>query len=414
MRILFVTPAFPPMPGGGERYAAALAGHLRSRGHTVNVITSGAAQESELWAGAAGREQDDHLTQRLSLRPFPGGRSGLMVYRKAMVLLSALPGDQSSLLSRLAGGVPWIEGLAAALVAAPPVDLIHGFNLSWEGALVASARVARERHVPLVITPFAHFGAGAHDRVARNSTMDHQLRLMREAAGVLVLTAIERQELASYGVRPEKISVVGGSADPLPPDWPAALESLETMPLPRCYVLFLGRASRDKGAIDAAEAVLALRRKGQDAALVLAGTSSPEFSRWLERLSAVDQPGIVPLGPVSEQTKHALLSRASMLVLPSRSDSFGIVVLEAWQHGKPVIGARAGGIPGVIDEGRNGLLVDYGDSAQLSMAMAHLLNDPGLSQALGADGLRKVTTDLTWERTAARTESAYRQILDAT
>ena len=59
---------------------------------------------------------------------------------------------------------------------------------------------------------------------------------------------------------------------------------------------------------------------------------------------------IRPLGILDEGEKHAILEASTMLLLPSHSDSFGIVILEAWAHGKPVIGARAGGIPGVIDD----------------------------------------------------------------
>lgn len=411
MRVLFVTPTFPPMPGGGERYAASLAQHLRRRGHTVDVVTSSATQESELWSGAtpttAVPPAEQGAVVRLPVRPFPGGRSGLMAYRKLMVVLSAVPGDQSAMLNWLAARVPWIEGLPEALAAAPPIDLVHGFNVSWESALVAAAALARARSVPFVVTPFAHFGTGEHDRVARNSTMDHQLRLMREAAEVLVLTSLEREDLSSYGVPREKIAVIGGSADPLPLGWSPDMAAELDRPLPPCFALFLGRASRDKGAIDAAEAVLALRQRHPDLALVLAGTASPEFGSWLERLPNEQRPAIITLGIVDETTKHTLLERSAMLLLPSRSDSFGIVLLEAWQHGKPVIGARAGGIPGVIDEGRNGLLVNYGDVGALSAAIARLLEDPALARALGEGGRRKVTSELSWEQTAARAESAY-------
>lgn len=416
MHILFVTPTFPPMPGGGERYAASLAAHLRERGHVVSVVTSAATQESALWEGTSSTavtklNEPQEAVIRLSLRPFPGGRSGLMLYRKLMVVISALPGDQSATLSRLAARVPWIDGLEGALAAVGPVDIVHAFNVSWESAMVAGAAFAKQRSVPFVVTPFAHFGVGKHDRVARNSTMDHQLRLMGEAAQVMVLTEIERRGLAGYGIPMARINTLGGSADPLPDDWVSAMAQLDNRNLPRCFALFLGRASRDKGAIDAAEAVLALRRQQHDISLVLAGSSSPEFNRWLAQLPSDQRPSIVPLGLVSEETKHALLERASMLLLPSRSDSFGIVLLEAWQHAKPVIGARAGGIPGVIDDGQNGLLVEYGDGAGLSAAIARLLDNPTLAATLGNDGLRKVTHELTWEQTAARAESTYRLLL---
>lgn len=416
MRILFVTPTYPPMPGGGERYAAALAAQLRERGHDVRVVTSGATVESQLWHGAAGEPQaaadaiGRETVRRLPVRPFPGRRSGLMAYRKLMVVLSALPGDQSRLLSRMARRVPWIDGLEKALADEPEPDVVHAFNVSWECAMVAAFAQTRARRIPLVVTPYAHLGAGMGDRVARNSTMDHQLRILREAERVLVLTEVEREGLARYGVPADSIDVLGGSADPLPAGWEEACRELDNLHLPAEYALFVGRASRDKGALDAAEAVLRLRRQGRGAALVLVGSAAPEFTDWHARLGAEERGAIRPLGLVSETRKHALLERSSMLVLPSRGDSFGIVFLEAWQHAKPVIGARAGGIPGVITDQVDGLLVDYGDVSGLAAAMNRLLDDTALCRSLGEAGLHKVTHHFTWSETAARAEAAYRLV----
>lgn len=120
-----------------------------------------------------------------------------------------------------------------------------------------------------------------------------------------------------------------------------------------------------------------------------------------------------PLGLVSEKDKHALLSRARVLVLPSRVDSFGIVLLEAWAHGKPVIGARAGGIPGVIDEGENGLLVDWGDSRALADAIARLLADSDEAARMGSAGREKMAREYTWSAVYDRIERVYQGLRGA-
>ena len=81
------------------------------------------------------------------------------------------------------------------------------------------------------------------------------------------------------------------------------------------------------------------------------------------------------MGVVQGQIKQDLLAATDIFVLPSRIDSFGIVFLEAWAYGKPVIGGNAGGIPDVIAHGHDGLLVDYGDVDGLADAMRTLLLD---------------------------------------
>lgn len=413
MRILFMSPAFPPFPGGGERYTRSLALNLVQGGHVVTVLTSAARVERELWQGCGERvtyEMDEGIEViRCPIRGIPSGWPGLLVWRKLMVLISLLPGDQSAVLHSMCRLIPPIQGLPSVLARLPGVDLVHGFNISWEYALVAGWRWARQQSVPFLLTPFTHFGTG-RDRVARNSTMDHQRRVFMEAARILVLTATEQSGLAALGVFPNQIDVIGGGLDAAPPlgDW-AALQQQYGLQPP--YVIFIGRNSFEKGAIHAAQAVLALHQAGGTARLVLVGQIAGEFERFYGRLSPHEQQVIRPLGIVNEQDKHTLLSRAELLLLPSRTDSFGIVLLEAWAHGKPVIGARAGGIPGVIDERHNGLLVGFGDVAGLAEAIQTLLTDELRRQRMGENGRDKVHSQYTWEQVGQRVWANYQAVM---
>lgn len=414
MHIVFVTPAYAPLPGGGERYVSALAHALAERGLRLTIVTSGATAEAGLWNGApaAPPERDGALTViRLPIRPFPGRRRGLMLWRKAMVVLSALPGDASAVLLRMARRVPPIVGLDEAL-AGVDADVIHAFNVSWEHGLVGAYLAAGRTGRPLIVTPFAHLGVGDNDRVARNSTMAHQVRILRAAWRVLVLTRVEAEGLAGYGVPAGRLAVIGGGVDAPPDDVafsPYAAPAGRDWPQP--YAAFIGRLSHDKGAIHAAQAVLELNRRGPALSLALVGATTPEFERFYRRLDGPAQRLIRPLGVVAERDKHAILAGARALLLPSHSDSFGIVLLEAWRHGVPVVAARAGGIPGVVDEGANGLLVPFGDVAGLAGALERLLADEALARRLGENGRDKVAAAYRWEVVAERVHSHYRAVL---
>ena len=413
MRVALVTPAYPPLPGGGERYVAALARGLAARGVDVTVVTSGATAEADLWRGAAAvpSEEDPNLRIiRLPVRHFPGGRRGLMLWRKGMVVLSTLPGDRTALLARLARRVPPIDGLDAALAGLEGIELFHAFNISWEHGLVAAHAAARAAGVPLVATPFAHLGERAGDRVARNSTMPHQLALLGTARRVLVLTSVERDGLARYGVAPARVAVIGGGVDAPPDDFTDSPYWDGAARLPQPYAVFVGRLSPDKGAIHAAEAIGRLRRRGRAVSLALVGATTPEFERYYRGLPASERDAIRPLGLLSESDKHAVIARSCGLLLPSHSDSFGIVLLEAWAHARPVVAARAGGIPGVVDEGVNGLLVPFGDVAALAAAVEALLADEALANRLGESGRAKVDSEYNWDAVADRVHAHYADI----
>ena len=425
MHVAIVTPAYPPLPGGGERYVGALAHGLAARGVGVTVVTSAATTEADLWNGVAANGAPASLATtppeltgdvpviRLPISPFPGRRRGLMLWRKVMVVLSALPGDRPATLLRLARRFPAIEGLEAALAGLADVSLIHAFNVSWEYGLVAGHAAARAAAVPLVVTPFAHLGAGAGDRVARNSTMQHQLAILEAARRVLVLTSVERDGLVGFGLPAARIAVIGGGVDDPPDDLTASPHWEEASHLPEPYFVFVGRLSFDKGALHAVQAILRLRQRGRAVALALVGSTTPEFERFHRGLSAVERAGLRVLGVLPERDKHAVVARSRGLLLPSHSDSFGIVLLEAWSHGRPVVAARAGGIPGVVDEGVNGLLVPFGDVAGLATAVERLLDDEALARQLGESGRAKVAGAYTWAAVAERVHFHYQDILAA-
>jgi glycosyltransferase involved in cell wall biosynthesis len=143
-----------------------------------------------------------------------------------------------------------------------------------------------------------------------------------------------------------------------------------------------------------------LWRAGSDVTLVIAGqaVAPSSFERVYGSLPEPDRQHIRRMGPVRGQLKRDMLAATDLFALPSRVDSFGIVYLEAWSCGLPVIGCHAGGVPDVIDDGQDGLLVDYGDVPALASAIGTLLADPERRRAMGQQGRAKVEARYTWEQ----------------
>ena len=111
---------------------------------------------------------------------------------------------------------------------------------------------------------------------------------------------------------------------------------------------------------------------------------------------------------VAESTLHRdLLAALDAFVLPSRHEPFGIVILEAWAAGLPVIASNIGGLSQLVTHECDGLHVPDGDIPALSAALARLAGDPGLRRALASAGLTKVVEDYTWQAVGARLEEIY-------
>jgi glycosyltransferase involved in cell wall biosynthesis len=103
------------------------------------------------------------------------------------------------------------------------------------------------------------------------------------------------------------------------------------------------------------------------------------------------------LGRVSDEELKAAYARCSVFVLPSACEGFGLVFVEAMAYGKPVVAARAGATPEVVQDGETGILIDFGDVGQLTAALAKLLSEPESRQRMGAAGLAIVRQKYSYE-----------------
>ena len=122
------------------------------------------------------------------------------------------------------------------------------------------------------------------------------------------------------------------------------------------------------------------------------------------------QAKVLRLGILSPDQKRDFFAAIDVFALPSRSDSFGIVLLEAWVNGVPNVGYRAGGIAGVIRHAEDGLLVRCGDVNGLADALDQLAKNEGLRRRLGAAGKEKTLRDFRWQDKLALVRAVYEEV----
>ncbi len=120
--------------------------------------------------------------------------------------------------------------------------------------------------------------------------------------------------------------------------------------------------------------------------LVVLKTYDRSGSRYL--LSGVGTQIIMQ--SISENEKNAILSETDIFVMPSTAESFGIVYLEAWMHGIPVIGARSGAISDVISEYEDGFLIEPGNYVELAVKIRYLLENKAIASEFGKNGKWKI------------------------
>jgi glycosyltransferase involved in cell wall biosynthesis len=174
------------------------------------------------------------------------------------------------------------------------------------------------------------------------------------------------------------------------------------------YVLFVGTLSTRKnvgGLLDAWSVVVG--RRPDAPRLRLSGLALPDATPWLNRIRSPPLSGRVEYtGYVPDDRRRALFEGASLLVLPSWHEGFGLPALEAMALGVPVVASTAGALPEVV--GDAGLLVDPASPEAIADGIVRLLDHPGLAAELARAGEQRAAT-YEWARTADLVRDAYRE-----
>jgi D-inositol-3-phosphate glycosyltransferase len=175
-------------------------------------------------------------------------------------------------------------------------------------------------------------------------------------------------------------------------------------------LLFVGRIQPLKGVTVAIES-LALLDDPDAVLLVVGGPSGNEgFDELARARRLVDDLGLTAQVRFVAPQPHHLLSTyyraADICIIPSRSESFGLVALEAAACGTPVVAAAVGGLRTVVDDGRTGVLVDERAACSFASACRTLLEDPDLSAGMAAAAAERAR-GYTWSITAGRLRRLY-------
>ena len=230
-------------------------------------------------------------------------------------------------------------------------------------------------------------------------------KLADSSEAVIAVSQSVKHELVSrYGIDPDKVHVVHNGVD---------VGASQPSRKRQNIFLYIGRQTAHKGLPYLLQAFGKFARSHREYELVIVG----------ERLEGGVDPSLIHLsnelgirdrvkfaGRLSERRTWEILGRARCLVLPSLAEAFGMTVLEAMASETPVIATRVGGIPEVVRNGRNGLLVPPADADALSESMERIASDSRLRRNLAEEG-RRSCAQFTWDEMARRTIEVYEEAL---
>jgi len=216
----------------------------------------------------------------------------------------------------------------------------------------------------------------------------------RQPRGLFFLTAAESDLVRGVsGVARERTEIIGAGVEPAPATGPDELASLQ---VPPDFILYLGRVDRNKGCGELFDYYSRLvAETGCDVPLVLAGDAT---------MAIPSHPGLRYLGFVSEAARAQLLAAARFLVLPSFYESLGMVVLESWNHGRPVlVNGHCTVLRSQAQQSNGGLY--FRGYEEFREAASLLLAEPAIADRLGRQGLDFVEANYRWPTVMAKIEA---------
>ncbi len=420
MRILHLIQRYWPARGGAESHLGELSARLAAEGHQVTVATTDALDFELFWdprrqriASREARHAGVRIL-RFPVRHLPVAPLAYSGVRRLLWLLSAARPIPNGVLFHVARLTPRVPDLWRWLATTDEVfDLAAGMTICFEPLLEAGWRFAHRRNIPFVAYPLTHLGAGAQpgmDALSRFYTMRHQVALVQAADAAVLQTPAERDFYAGRGVALERLIVAGPGVDPSKVLGGDGVRFRRAHNLDGFLVVSLSALSYDKGTVHLVEAVRQLWRAGRSVELVLAGAVTAPFQGYLKTLPPADRTRIRLLGSIEEAEKRDMMAAADVFAMPSRTDSFGIVYLEAWLYRLPVVAARTWGVSDVITDGEDGLLIPFGDISSLAQALGHLQDAPATRAEFGARGEAKVCRSHTWAQKYAPVSDLYARL----
>jgi len=286
-------------------------------------------------------------------------------------------------------------------------DILHLHSVFlWPVWMAAS--IAKRAKIPYIVSPRGMLVA---DLIRAKSSLKKRLSIhyfdkptLETAAAVHFTSHIEQQECEALGICPRKKFVIENGIDIDTEEIKSSLGRPK-----KDYVLYLGRINWKKGIDLLIEAVASI----PGVQLVVAGNDEEGYLDYLKetasRMGVRDRVDFI--GEVKGREKWKLLSEAAILVLPSLSENFGNVALEAMLVGTPVVVTEGVGISDIVRRARSGI-VSEAIPWKIANAIKRINGSPDLAREFAEAGRRVVVREYSWSRIAHRMMAEYKEIVN--
>lgn len=377
LRVALISSSFHPYAGGVEEHVRHVARELREAGDTV-----------EVWTVDRGEHLGCQVLDDTQVRYLP----------------TPLPARSAGALGRFAMVTPRAIATWRGAYRDFRPDILHVQCFGPNG--VYALALNQLTGTPMVVTSHGETMADDHGVYDHSAMLRGALTAsLRRAFSVTAPTGFVLEDLR------RRFGLVGGEIVPngvdlqvtsaRKPPWSFSSSS------PPPVIFAVGRLERMKGFDLLLDAVAQTNLPNVHVVIGGDGSALPGLRSQADRLGLAARTHF--LGRLTNEEVAAGMAAAEVIVVPSRREAFGIVALEAWRAGTPLVGTPHGGISEFVTDGVDGLIVDPLDADALGVTIRRLLEDGDLATRLTAAGGDRVK-DFSWEAVATLYRSIYRSL----
>ena len=415
-KILNITQRYHPAKGGAEQFVQILSEYLvNTKRYEVDVWSTDALGADTLWdLGNDVIDVKEEIINGVNVKRFPIGKGILRnkylnkVYR---VVFGSLPFFKISNLA----SCPTSFDMLDAIKSIKGYDFVTVSSTPYYFLFYVGYLISKKLNIPLILIPAFHIGIEKNDSLKKKYFKKTAIPFFKHASKIILNTKAEGEAIKDFckengvDIEDEKLVVIGQGV---------FLEKIKggdgkrfrsKYNIQNDIVFQIGSKNVDKGSINLIEAMIKCWDRGIDSTLVFGGGYNRDFTEYISRLDGKYRERILNIDNISEEDKWDLYDAGDIFSMVSKTDSFGIVYLESWVYGKPVLGCNNVAIREVIKDSKEGYLLDFDDIEGIGEKIEYLLKNDSLREEMGDMGKKKVLERYNWEKNLEKVGGIYKK-----
>jgi len=395
INVCFITPEFYPITGGTGSYVYYLSSMLVKHGNNVNVVT----KDGEHEAHAIIKKVRTFAVKTLGIPVIDPLLFFRASSRKMKEIRAQFKVDIAHANLPLIPNFVVPAGFGEALV-----STVHS---TWDGEAEA---VKNESFMSL----------NFNEKIVRSFTWvlkQFEYRLLKRSDRIIAVSGYTKREiLKNYDIPPWKIRVIFNGVDLekfKPAKDKAKFKRAFGFNAEDLLILYVGRLYSRKGLPTLISAIPPVVRKARNVRFLISGKGllgeEKRLKGYVEKFKVTQN--VVFLGYYPDEKLPSLYKAADIFVFPSIYENMPFAMLEALATGLPIVTTRVGGIPEVIDDGKNGFLINPYDSRELANKIIYLIENPKTASEMGLLGRRTVEEKCNWDNIVKQVLEVYNEVL---